>query len=146
MRGYIPVTIGQALTVLEHGWENLGLQGAYVCAAPLGGAEGVACDVRLCVEVPETEMARYELPSATAAQGCLVAAIPAHVLTRLGRPQLYDHPLYNGWSRRELMQLIRRWQAAGETSSVRMKQAEAAMKLFDLVGWHSAVRLQDNTS
>jgi hypothetical protein len=146
MRGYIPVTVEQALAVLKLGWENLGLQGAYVCAAPLGGEDTVDCDVRLCLEVPETVMARYELPSTTVAKGCQVAAIPTDVLTRLGRPQLYDHQLYNGWSRRELVQLIRRWQAAGEISSARMQQAQAAMKLFDLVGWQSAIRLQDSKS
>jgi hypothetical protein len=144
VRGYVTVTARQAGRILEHGWEDIHGAGVFVCAAPLGPEDGVGGEVRLCLDLPKEDWELYDVTSLGFLTGERLAHVPAGVLNRLGPPRLYDHRLFNGYSRRALVQLMRRREAAGPDGYPGLQDMRDAMRLFDLVGWRSAVRLREN--
>lgn len=133
-----------------------GLRAAAGTGVILGGPEG---DTVLCTDVPEEVFRDREEqegtrpltleeaerlrqggpePEGTEYVRMGYAIIPADVLNRYGRPQLYDHD-YSGCSRAELVQAIQAWEQhaadfdyAGSPES--RKHAEAARlptRVFD---------------
>jgi hypothetical protein len=67
--------------------------------------------------------------------GYLEAAISAHVLNRLGRPQVYDH-LFAGGSRRQLVRRIRARERAGFLGGCpSVQDLREAMAFLDRIGW-----------
>lgn len=143
MRAYTNVLVTDAEMILQHGWVNLDGNGVYLWAEPQDASEASDAEVTLCLDVPNEEMACYE--ARVSASGRPAAYVPAEVLNRLGRPRVYAHALFTGWSRRELLQLIRRREAFGQDGYPSAQDMRDAIRLFDLVGWRSAVRLQDGS-
>jgi hypothetical protein len=68
------------------------------------------------------------------------AIIPAEVLNRHGRPQLYDHE-YADSSRRALLQAVDGWEKAGRPHHA--AGMRAAIAFFDRIGWLTPVRLRE---
>jgi hypothetical protein len=129
MRVYFTTTEAGACAILTNGltaptWLADGEDGA--------GIEG---NVVLCLDM--ADFARYEQ-----AHGTLrVAFVPADVLNRLGPPSVYNHLLFSGWSRREMIAAIRSQVADGYSSADDMR---AAIRLFDRIGWLAPLKQRDS--
>jgi hypothetical protein len=133
----------------------------------IGGPEG---DTVLYAEVPEEEFRQREFEESTRSltrdevaqfdpdkevDGLEYvrmgyAIIPAEILNRHGRPQLYDHE-YAGGSRADLFKAINAWEqkepaADPDAQTARDKhvsELRAAMEFFDKVGWQTPLALRE---
>jgi len=63
------------------------------------------------------------------------------VLNGLGPPSVYNHLLFGGWSRREMIEAIRSQVADGYSSADDMR---AAIRLFDRIGWLAPLKQRDS--
>jgi hypothetical protein len=91
MRVFLTATVAQAEAIFRRGYTNLraefGREGVYWSDSPLGVAEGFDGEVVLCLDVPDELFAGWEAHDELT-PGRL-ALIPAEVLNRIGKPQVY---------------------------------------------------------
>ena len=122
MRVYFTTTEAGAEAILTNGLT------APTWLADCEDGVGVEGNVVLCLDMAEADLARYE----QAHGNFRVAFVHAEVLKGLGPPSVYNHLLFAGWSRREMIAAIRSQVADGYSSADDMR---AAMRLFDRIGW-----------
>jgi hypothetical protein len=124
----------------------------------MGGPEG---NVVLCTDVPEELFREMEAQEGTRQlteeearelcgggpgaadmeyQRMGYAIIPAEVLNRQGKPQVYDHD-YAGCSRKDLVRGAEKWEAGGVPDKAR--EMRAAMEFFDKIGWLTPVKARE---
>src|SRR5262245_6507941 len=109
MRMYFTTTIARTKEIWRNGWrdsfdDEFGMQGVWFASEPLDANDGVEGDVVLCMEISEEDFRPHEVEDPIHWYGR--ALIPADVLNRIGKPQVYDHE-YAGISRRDLLGSIR---------------------------------------
>jgi hypothetical protein len=107
----------------------------------LDADDGVIGQVTLCLDIPEEEFSNYDVTDPlTEKSGYRIALIPAEVLNRLGKPQVYDHT-FAGLSRRRLVRAAQTWESRGHYQHAqRMREAIA---FFDKIGWLTPLKLRE---
>jgi hypothetical protein len=144
MRVFLTTTIATADRVCRDGFTNMhqlsDVEGVYLADAQLDANDGFEGPVTLCLDVPDDVFQKYEWVED--GLGYRHAVIPAEVLNRLPRPQVYDH-LFAGCSRRQMVQAIRRREHAGSVGYPSVQDMRDAMAFFDRIGWLTPVRLSE---
>jgi hypothetical protein len=108
---------------------------------PLGCNEGFLGEVTLCLDVPEEELQRFDVTDELQeASGYRLALLPAELLNRIGKPQMYDH-LFAGVSRRDMLRNIRQAEGRGDDPSGQMLRQ--AFEFFDRIGWLTPLKLRE---
>jgi hypothetical protein len=149
-RAYLTTTVPGADAVFRDGftdlYEEFGRRGVYLATVPLGANDGFDGDVTLCLDVPPDVFQRHDVTDELQeASGYRLALVPADVLNRLGRPQVYDHT-FAGASRRELVQSIRTWEEGGPKDEGTRRHVQAmrdAMAFFDRIGWLTPLKQRE---
>ena len=107
---YVATTFSRAKAIFQAGFTDLieidGLYGVSVAFEALDS--NFRGEVTVCLDVPVDLFEQYlrQTKAVQAERSYPFAIIPAEVLNRLGRPQLYDH-FYAGVARVELLRSIR---------------------------------------
>ncbi len=179
MRTYLTTTVEGTKLIFDVGFADIhsfsafkadggvvSCEGVYLATRPLDANDGFPGDVVLCLEVPDDLFAEREATDdGQKSCGYRTALIPAAVLNRLGKPQVYDH-FYAGHSRRELVRGARRlegiderrladdegegWKQSGrgndrEVSAAgrQAKEVREAIEFFDSIGWLTPLKLRE---
>ena len=137
VRVYLTTTVPVVESILQEGFTDLhefaGLSGVYMADCKLNANDGWPGEMTLCLDVPEDVFQRYEIVEELL--GYRYAIIPATLLNRIGRSQIYDHE-YAGTSRRDLLRACQRWRRSGSpAASAKAAEMCAAMAVFDRIGW-----------
>jgi hypothetical protein len=121
-----------------------GWRGVYFATIQLDANDGFDGDVTLCLDVPEKEFENYETTDTLMERsGYRMALIPAEVLNRIGKPQVYDH-LYAGAGRRLLVRRAQQLEETGEVLHFQYAQEmREAIAFFDRIGWLTPLRLRE---
>jgi hypothetical protein len=150
MRVYFTTMVPTVEAIFHNGfsdlYEQFGRHGVYFSTVQLCVLDGYDGNVTLCLEVPDDVMAEYDVTDALQERsGYRLALIPAAVLNRLGRPQVYDH-VYAGCSRSEVLRVIRaREQDDSPASQARAAEMRQAMAFFDRIGWLTPLCLSEES-
>jgi hypothetical protein len=144
MQVYYTTTEDRARTILLEGFADMyefgGREGVWLSDCQLDANDGFDGPVTLCIDVPDEEFTKYEFVEE--GRGHRISLMPAHVLNRIGKPEVYDHE-YLGNSRAEMVQSIREWESGEEGSDDPLaKELRSAMKFFDDIGWLTPVKLR----
>jgi hypothetical protein len=152
MRVYFTTTVARAEAIFRDGFTDL-LEGVWFADRQLDINDGFEGDVTLCVDVADDLFRQYEWTDHRL--GYRHALIPAEVLNRLDKPQIYDH-FYAGISRRDLVHSIRTWEGYGQRETWSDEGAKAAegslrhgrgmrdaLEFFDRIGWLKPLKLHE---
>jgi hypothetical protein len=98
--------------------------------------------VALCLEVPDHAFREHEVLEAGGGPAYRYAVVPAGVLNRIGRAEVYDHP-YAGYSRRDLVLGARTWEGGDREARQIARAMREAIAFFDRVGWRAPLRVRE---
>jgi hypothetical protein len=151
MRCFFTTSLERTEAIFRDGWTDLydqsslfGWRGVYFATIQLDANDGFDGDVTLCLNVPEEDFADHETTDTLMEKsGYRMALIPAQVLNRIGKPQVYDHT-YAGAPRRLLVRRAEQLEETGVVSHFRhAQQMREAIALFDRIGWLTPLKLRE---
>lgn len=146
MRCFLTTKVERTNEIWREGFRDLhqqfGRQGVWFADEQLDVNDGFEGDITICLEIPEDVFEEYEVDDPI--HDCRQALIPAEVLNKLGKPQVYDH-WYAGLSREDLVQAANRLEQGDVTARQYAIDFRAAIQFFDEFSWQKPLKLTEKS-